>query len=233
MKKVFIVTASYRESSQIAEYFKDAIRTEVAGLTVYTLKGNIEISLAVLGIAKVSFAIGTQLIADRFRPDVIYSLGFCGAIADNAEILDIVLCIEAFQYDVYTSSPQIDNLDSPEYRRLKCYPGNQEMLERTKKIFKDTKIHMLPMATADNFLADEKVTKQLFEKKGPLVVDQETAAFYQSCYYSDIKGLAIKVITDRCDCTSYQSYFSKEYDAASKLLYIYKKLIEYESQTAY
>ncbi|WP_165613084.1 5'-methylthioadenosine/S-adenosylhomocysteine nucleosidase [Paramaledivibacter caminithermalis] len=230
MKRIFFVTASTAEAREILKKLSGARKENVCGLTVYLKKMNLkfEIGMAVLGIAKVSFGIGTQVIIDRYAPDEIYCLGFCGSLVEDTKLLSPVICTESFQYDIYSSNKSIKDIYSPEYRRLARYPASFDLIKKSKKALEDMKPYMFLMGTGDNFLNDRITADRLKKENLPMVVDQETAAFYQSCYYSGVKAIAIKIITDRCDHYAYKSYTEQEGEAGKKLVLVFQKLMQYE-----
>lgn len=77
--------------------------------------------------------------------------------------------------------------------------------------------------TGDNFYTGEELLP-LIDKRSLYIVDQETAAFYQTCYYANVDYAAIKIITDLCNSNSKDDYKNNIDYSAINLLEIFKTL---------
>ncbi len=226
MRRIFFVLATEIEAKEILSIFLDSKEEYICGLKVNLkqVSQELEIGVSVLGVAKVSFGIGTQIIIDNFKPEKIYSLGFCGVIFDEAPILSPVIGIGSFQYDVFSSNGDNKDYSAPEYRRLNNYSAENCIIQEVRSVLAEMNPLELIIATGDNFLSDRNLIKGNHRQ---MAVDQETAAFYQSCYFAGIKGIAIKVITDRCDDNAYISYNELIVKAQVIILKICQKLVKH------
>ena len=221
-----IVVATEEEAKYIFEKYDFVEKYKVNGYTVYVLQfadGEV-IGFSVLGIAKVTFCLGIQILIDNFRPKEIVSLGFAGGLSDDMAINDICVGISSFQYDIISSYHKNIDVDSLAYRRKKIYNANRSFINTILTQLSDFVLKDSIVLTGDNFISDKGVLPPVDETVH-YIVDQETAAFYQAAYYANIDYIAIKIVTDLCNSNSKEEY-KNNIDAVAMLLFqIFEKLV--------
>ena len=224
MKKL-IVVASKDEAELILDkkIYKNTF--VVKGYQVW--KMNSGDFFAVLGIAKVTFAIGTQCLIDVLEPNVVISLGFAGAIDKELDILDEIIVTETYQYDIVSSKIASKHNDDVEVRRLKHFYIYDNVLRHLEMSDEFRGMRQAIMATGDNFLEN---SCGIFKDTMNLAVDQETCAFYQSCYYNEVPYITIKIITDYCDRESRELYKKNLGKAQRKLVEIFEKVLRLDDE---
>lgn len=220
-----IVVATEEEAKYIRKKYDFIYSCNINGYPIYInrLSNGELMGFAILGIAKVTFCVGTQLLIDQFAPKEIISIGVAGGLSNNISVNDICLGVSSYQYDIICSHRENTDEDSLEYRRKKIYAMNDRYKDNI--LLKLNKIHTkeVTILTGDNFYTGEELLP-LINKKSLYIVDQETAAFYQTCYYANVDYASIKIITDLCNSESKNDYKNNIDYSAMNLLEIFKIL---------
>ena len=221
-----IVVATEEEAKYIFNEHNFIEKYNINGYTVHVLESfdGVAIGFAVLGIAKVTFCIGVQILIDKFNPKEIVSLGFAGGLSESLAINDICIGISSFQYDIVSSYRKNIDEDSLEYRRKKTYNSNHAFVNAIVTQLNDFVLKDSVVLTGDNFASDKEALPPI-DDTVYYIVDQETAAFYQAAHYANIDYITIKVVTDLCNINSKNDYKNNMNPAAMLLFQLFNKLV--------
>ena len=182
-----IVIALKSEASSLLSQIEDLKQIKLLDKTAYTGKINgREVVIAISGIGKVSAAITTQAIIDKFSPDFILNAGTCGGSDQSVKVKNFYAIEKCFQFDFDVTA--IDNVEVgyiQEYDRV-FFPTHLDGLDFLPKT---------SLATADRFSNAEK-DLTLIAKNRCAVRDMEGAAIAQTCLSNGVKFLCIKGVTD-------------------------------------
>ena len=98
--KVGIIGAMEQEVTLLRDKIENRQTLSIAGCEIYTgtLNG-VEVALLKSGIGKVSAALGTTLLLERCRPDVVINTGSAGGLASSLKVGDIVVSDEVRYHD--------------------------------------------------------------------------------------------------------------------------------------
>lgn len=99
--KIGIIGAMEQEVALLRDHLSHSTLHQQAGCEIYTgqLHG-VEIALVKSGISKVSAALGTTLLLDHFKPELVINTGSAGGLAPSLKVGDIVVSHEVRYHDV-------------------------------------------------------------------------------------------------------------------------------------
>lgn len=148
-----------------------------------------EFVLIVGGIGKVNAGFATQLLIDKFEPDMIINFGTAGGKdPETQHVGDVALIDKACQFDFDLS--EIDNV-SVGY--LQDY--DTTYFKTSYKKYKGNKFVISRLATGDRFTFKEWAIEDQ-KKLGATVIDMEGGAIAQVAYSNGVDYYLLKVLTD-------------------------------------
>lgn len=145
-----------------------------------------DVVICISGIGKVSAALTTQLLIDKYNPDFIFNFGTCGGMNDSVKILKYYLIDQCCQYDF-----DLSDLDDVPVGYIQEY----------NTVYFDTftnDLDFLPkmkVASADRFTHKDSDVN-LINKMGCSLCDMEAGAIAQVCKSNNIPCVVIKGISD-------------------------------------
>ena len=150
-----------------------------------TLNGK-EVIIAISGIGKVSAALTTQLLIDKYNPKFIFNFGTCGGMNNSVEILNYYLIDKCCQFDF-------------DLRELDGVPLGY--IQEYNTVYFDTYTNGLDflktsrVASADRFnnnIIDIDAINQI----GCSLRDMEAGAIAQVCTSNNVPLVMVKGISD-------------------------------------
>jgi len=159
------------------------------------LRGNYEgsvVSLATSGVGAPAAAMTMEALRVAGVKHII-RVDYCGALTDNIEIGDIIICSEAICGDGTT--PHYLNPDSP-FPRV---PADSILLSKIKEGFKSKKkeCHCGPVWTHDALFKEPLDLIQKARSHGAIAIDMETSAVFALGNLYNISTAAILIVTDQ------------------------------------
>ena len=145
-----------------------------------------DVILAISGIGKVSSALTTQLLIDKYNPEFIFNFGTCGGMNDSVEILNYYLIDKCCQFDF-------------DLRELDGVPLGY--IQEYNTVYFDTYTKGLDflktsrVASADRFTNDVNDINAINEI-GCSLRDMEAGAIAQVCTSNNVPLVMIKGISD-------------------------------------
>lgn len=187
---VGFVVAMEKEARLFLERLKDIKEEEIAGKKLFVSSFlDKKIVLIVAGIGKVNTALATQLIIDKFAPNLIINFGVAGGKENSGlKAGDIVLLDKICQYDFDLS--EIDNVSvgfMQDYNTI-FYKTNWEL-------YGGNSFKICSGATGDRFTKNIYFL-EIIKRLGAQVVDMESGAIAQVCTANQIPFLSLKLISD-------------------------------------
>lgn len=182
-----IVVALYSEAEGLLSKLNNVKEICLADKKAFLASlNNHQVILAISGIGKVSAALTTQLIIDKYSPDFILNFGTAGGMNKSVNILEYYAIDKCCQFDF-----DLRELDGVPLGYIQEYdtayfPTNSNELVSLKKT---------NLATADRFTNDENDI-QTINQIGCSVRDMEGAAIAQVCTSNGVKLYMIKGISD-------------------------------------
>lgn len=174
-----------------AEYFLNTITNKVefklGDKPAYSgsISGK-ELVLVISGIGKVSAAISTQLLIDKYSPDFILNFGTAGGMAKDLEIGEYVICESAMQYDfdvTYLDDVKVGYIQEYDRVLFPCATINNISLKKVN------------VASGDRFNDDINDINTIANSNCS-VRDMEGGAIAQTCLTNSIPLVMVKGITD-------------------------------------
>ncbi|KLU19885.1 5'-methylthioadenosine nucleosidase, partial [Proteus mirabilis] len=98
--RVGVIGAMEQEVTLLREKIEDCQILSRGGCEIYTGTINgVDVALLKSGIGKVAAAIGTTLLLEHFRPDVVINTGSAGGLDSRLNVGDIVVSTEVRYHD--------------------------------------------------------------------------------------------------------------------------------------
>ena len=162
--------------------------------------------ITISGIGKVSAALTTQLLIDKFSPDFIFNFGTCGGTNDSVQILNFYLVDKCCQYD-FDLTP-IDDVPLgyiQEYDRVyfDTFTNGFDFLQKRS------------IASADKFTCKQNDIDTI-NNLGCSMCDFEAGAIVQVCTSNSVPAIIVKAISDVFGSGSQPEQFTKNLMTISK-----------------
>ncbi len=195
-KKIGLVVAMDKE---VTPFLQSLVQTKkeicignykVVNFTV----NNKEIYLIKSGIGEIFASSATQLLISKFGVELILNFGVSGSLDEKIGLLSTVFIKGVVHYDFDLSQiddvvvGQYPNYDSP------IIDAESDLLE--KVCIKYPNVKRVICASADKFVADEKVKEYLNATFNASICDMESAGVLLTCKNNAIPALIIKSISD-------------------------------------
>ncbi|MBE7080964.1 MAG: 5'-methylthioadenosine/S-adenosylhomocysteine nucleosidase [Clostridiales bacterium] len=184
---ICFVIALKKEAEELLKRAENLKEFNLADKPCYscTLKGK-EVIIAISGIGKVSAALTTQLLIDKYNPDFVFNFGTCGGMNNSVEILNYYLIDKCCQFDF--DLRQLDGVPLgyiQEYNTVyfDTYTKGLDFLKTSR------------VASADRFTNDVNDINSINEI-GCSLRDMEAGAIAQVCTSNNVPLVMIKGISD-------------------------------------
>ena len=204
MKPIIIVSAIKEEIQDFLDYFKKVkIEKNDNFITYHTNYHSTPVILATSGVGKVSAAMTTQYLINKFEPEIILFTGIAGALNSTYEIGNIIIANTCIQYDIDASELGFSPGTIP-YTDYKTFSSDHKLLDLAKKIKTKNAIHFGTILTGDQFISHKKRInyQHLFDYFKGDAIEMEGAALAHVCTYNNLPFLVIRTISDKADETA-------------------------------
>lgn len=162
---------------------------------------SIKINAIQSGPGKINSASATQLIIDRFEPDIVLDTGAAGSLSPKADIFDIVCAENAYEYDICTLE---------EFRNLAHDLTTSTILsnlpKETEEIFhhfiedvmreNSIRIELGNIVSGERNVSDSILRNKLHSHFQAIACNWETSAILKTARVNEVKTLSFRVITD-------------------------------------
>ena len=209
-----IIAAMDIEVNLIRDQLEGMEKTELLSTPVYCGKiGNKEVVVMQCGIGKVSAAIGTQALIDKYDPDYVINTGCAGALSKDLDVGDVVLSDRVVEWDLDYRSVgyplgYIDALDMVEM------PASEELLKRLSSVISEENKVVSGMIVSGDQFVSTKEQRQMILSNFPAAqcAEMEGAAVGQCCLQNKVPFCIIRSMSDNANGDSSISFdkFSKE-----------------------
>lgn len=196
MKKIGMIVAMQSEVENfLAQRNLRVNHSTKYGFKVMTFQIGLNEAICVQsGVGEIHAAAATQMLICKYDVDVIVNFGVCGSLVDNVKVGEVALVKGVVHYDFDTSA-----IDGCEVGRYMQFPevtiwANERLIERVKAI--SPSIQSVICASADKFVADEKIKKDLAKTYGASVCEMESAGVLLTSLNAGVPCLIIKAVSD-------------------------------------
>lgn len=203
-----IIGAMNIEVNTLKTLIKNPTISNFAGIEF--VKGelqNKEVIVAKCGVGKVFAALCTQIMIDKFSPDLIINTGVAGAVSESLKICDIAIGKNAIQYDVDTSAigDPVGLISGINLIHIPCDMDYVNIIEQCADKLKMN--HLTgTIASADRFQNKLQEKEMLKQKYGAIACEMESGSIAQVCYVNNVKAVIIRAISDTSNDSSHIEY---------------------------
>ncbi len=225
-----IICALKIEVEGLKKMMPEHQKNTYAGLDFISGKiGDKEVVLLECGIGKVNAAIGTQIMIDRYCPDVIINSGIAGSLSENLKIGDFVISKDCVEHDMdgtemgdprgeiwYTDEKRID---------IPADKSTYEKLYNCCVSLGDIKAVIGRVATGDTFVASIDRRKAIAKEFGALCCEMEGGAVGHVCYRNKIPYAVIRCISDDFNNNDFMDFEKFKILAAERSIRVMKEYL--------
>lgn len=213
-----LLSALPPELHAVLPHLEDAARCEVAGRTVHTgrLMGR-PVVMALCGIGKVSAALTTTLLLERFGASALLFTGVAGGLGADTRVGDVVVARELLQHDL-DCSPLFPQHHIPELQRERLptdaglsralleaahaalQPGSAAHSALQAFGVRQPRLHHGLVISGDRFVATAPESQGLAQRlPEALAVEMEGAAMAQVCAAYGVPCAVLRTVSDKAD----------------------------------
>ena len=196
MKKIGMVVAMQSEVENfLSQKNLQVERFQKWGFEVMTFNVGQNLAICVQsGVGEIFASSATQMLICEYGVDVIVNFGVCGSLVDGLKVGEVALVKGVVHYDFDTSA-----IDGCEVGRYLQFPevtvwANEDLINGVKALSPD--IQTVVCASADKFVADENVKRNLASTYGASVCEMESAGVLLTCIHAQIPCLIVKAVSD-------------------------------------
>ena len=216
-----LISAMDIELDAYIELMQDKKEYNYAGLTYYhgMLMGK-EIAICNCGVGKVNAAMHTQILIEKFHPDVIIQNGIAGSLSHDVRQFDIVIGNELIYHDMP------DNVVEQFGPLERIYHADPGLVELVRSIVKENRVHVGRIATGDQFIASTSEKDRIRDNTGALCVEMEGCAVAHTAYLNGIPFIVMRAISDMADDDAGVDFSEFQVIAANKTVEIILEMIQ-------
>ncbi|USD65713.1 5'-methylthioadenosine/S-adenosylhomocysteine nucleosidase [Vibrio sp. SCSIO 43136] len=207
--KLGIIGAMEQEVAILKAALENCTEERRGSSTFYTGQLNgLEVVLLQSGIGKVAAAVGTGLMLELYKPDMVVNTGSAGGFDSSLNLGDVVISTEvryhdadvrAFGYEIGQMAGQPAAFASDE----KLMQIAQTALEQMEDMHAVRGL----ICTGDEFVCSQE-SKEFIRTHFPSViaVEMEAAAIAQTCHQFNVPFVVVRAISDVADKESPMSF---------------------------
>lgn len=220
-----IICALKVEVEDIIKMMENVKVEEKAGMRFYSGKifGK-EVAAVECGVGKVNAAMCTQVMIDLYSPDEIINSGIAGALSEDTEIGDVVICTDVVQHDMDTTElgEPLGMLQFNDCRVMSIEADCEiiSKLEAACKAVPNTKYETGRVATGDKFVSRRDERRRINEVFSAIACEMEGGAIAQVCFRNKVPFGIIRAISDSVRENEEMDFFKFRDMAASRSVQI-------------
>lgn len=194
-----------------------------------TINGK-EVVMTECGIGKVNAAMSTQVMIDKYNPDVIINSGIAGSVSRELKIGDIVISKDCVQHD-FDGTQMGDPKGLIQYNdetRIDI-PVSEAVAAKLFDACKDienTNVILGRIATGDIFVAEKAMRSAIADEFCAVACEMEGGAVAQVCYRNDVPCAVLRCISDDFDENQFMDFMEFRFLAADKSISAIKNFLQ-------
>ena len=208
MSKVGISGAMEQEVALLRAQIEGCQTFSRAGCEIYTGKINgVDVALLKSGIGKVAAAIGTTLLLEHCKPDVVFNTGSAGGLDPRLNVGDIVVSTEVRYHDA-----DVTAFGYEPGQMAQCpaaFIADPKLIEVTEKCVNTLGMNAVRglVCSGDAFINGAEPLARI-KANFPQVaaVEMEAAAVGHVCYQFGVPFVVVRAISDVADKESHTSF---------------------------
>lgn len=206
--KIAIIGAMPQEVEILRNLMLEAKVTEIANCKIFEGKiNNRPVAVLQSGIGKVAAAMGTTLLIQLFKPDMIINTGSAGGLDANLNVGDVIISTEVRHHDVDVTAFGYEKGQLP--ANPAAFLPNAELVEVAKKQAEKLGLNAVSglICSGDAFInGAEKIAQIRADFPQVAAVEMEAAAIAQVCHAMSVPFLVVRAISDIADKESHLSF---------------------------
>ncbi len=194
-----------------------------------TINGK-EVVMTECGIGKVNAAMSTQVMIDRYNPDIIINSGIAGSVSRELKIGDIVISKDCVQHD-------FDGTQMGDPKGLIQYNDETRIdipvsVDVANKLFdackdiENTNVMCGRIATGDIFVAEKVMRQSIADEFSAVACEMEGGAVAQVCYRNEVPCAVLRCISDDFDENQFMDFMEFRFLAADKSMAAIKNFLQ-------
>ena len=231
-----IIGAMQVEIDLLVNQLEDLQTTSVADMTFYSgrLHGT-DTVIVRCGIGKVSAAMTTQALIDRYAPHRIINTGVAGALDPTLDIGDLVVSSDLVQHDMDVTGlgykpgviPELDGL--AQVRGKLAFETDDQLCQVIASAATEVDPHITVVrgriVSGDQFVCTREQRERIIATFGASCCEMEGAAIAQVCWRNGIPFVVARTISDKADDSSKVEYRDFEQKTAERCAAIISKAL--------
>ena len=204
--------------------------TQKAGLEF--ISGKIygkDVALLECGRGKVNAAVGTQIMIDLFKPDVVINSGIAGSLSKNLIIGDIVISSDCVEHDINCTALEETRgeIRFPNEKRIDI-PADKEICKKLAECCNSLGSHVNigRVASGDIFIVYRRQRESIAFEFDALCCEMEGGAVGHVCYMNKVPFAIIRSISDDFKFNKPENYEEFSQLAADRTVKALKKFIQ-------
>ena len=181
------------------------------------------------GVGKVNAAVGTQIMIDLFKPEVIINSGIAGSLTKILTIGDIVISSDCVEHDINCTElgePR-GQIWFPDEKRI-AIPADKEISEKLAECCQNlgAHIHIGRIATGDFFVTYRRKREFIAYEFDSLCCEMVGGAVGHVCYMNKVPFTILRSISDDFKFNKVENYEEFKQLAADRTIKALKKFIK-------
>lgn len=206
--KIAIIGAMPQEVEILRNLMLEAKVTEIANCKIFEGKiNNRPVAVLQSGIGKVAAAMGTALLIQLFKPDMIINTGSAGGLDENLNVGDVIISTEVRHHDVDVTAFGYEKGQLP--ANPAAFLPNEQLVEVAKKQAEKLGLNAVSglICSGDAFInGAEKIAQIRADFPQVAAVEMEAAAIAQVCHAMNVPFVVVRAISDVADKESHLSF---------------------------
>ncbi|MER2498451.1 5'-methylthioadenosine/S-adenosylhomocysteine nucleosidase [Vibrio neptunius] len=207
--KIGIIGAMEQEVSILKQAIENCQEVSKAGCTFYAGKLNgVEVVLLQSGIGKVAAAIGTTMLIDEYKPDVVINTGSAGGFDSSLNLGDVVISTEVRHHDADVTAFGYEMGQMAQ--QPAAFLADEKLMDVAEKALaqmEDKHAVRGLICTGDAFVCTAE--RQAFIRThfpSVIAVEMEASAIAQACHQFKVPFVVVRAISDVADKESPMSF---------------------------
>ncbi|WP_379058110.1 5'-methylthioadenosine/S-adenosylhomocysteine nucleosidase [Pectobacterium brasiliense] len=206
--KVGIIGAMEQEVTLLRDRIENRRTFQRAGCEIYTGQINgVDVALLKSGIGKVSAALGTTLLLEHSKPDVVINTGSAGGLAPTLNVGDIVVSDEVRYHDA-----DVTAFGYEPGQMAGCpaaFLADEKLIALAQEVIADLQLNAVRglVVSGDAFINGAEPLARIrttFPKA--IAVEMEATAIAHVCHQFAVPFVVVRAISDVADKASHLSF---------------------------
>ncbi|EQA00936.1 MTA/SAH nucleosidase [Glaesserella parasuis SW114] len=197
-----------QEVEILLSYMAEPKLTEIAGCKIYEGKiNNTDVALLQSGIGKTAAAMGTALLLQLAKPEMVINTGSAGGLDANLNVGDIVISTEVRHHDVDVTAFGYEKGQLP--ANPAAFMANEQLAQIAIKETEKAGFNAVSglICSGDLFVnGSDMIARIRNDFPSVKAVEMEAASIAQVCHAFQVPFVVVRAISDVADKESHLSF---------------------------